>query len=180
MRTVVEIAKLAGLLEGEGSFGLQSFKDTVRVYPRLSFASTDEDVARWVAERLGARVIYRQPPKAYGAIVGTKPAYAVVISGARAAAWMMTCYVFLGARRRAKIREVLNKWRQFPPHPASRPATERALMGIPRRTRAECHPERRHQARGLCTQCYAREWQRTRRALRRSTVAIGRHEFLRG
>ena len=147
MVAMMDIAKLAGLLEGEGSFTVAP-RDGRHPVPRVQFCSTDEDVTVWVATMVGRRIVYRQPPKAYGAIVGTKPQFSVVEQGARAAGLMMTMYPFLHSRRRARIREILTAWRAAPSHAGGIASIRHRLFGF--NPRPTCHPERKRGGGGLC------------------------------
>ena len=157
MISALELGKLAGLFEGEGCFTLAN-RYGRHPCPRIQFSSTDEDVTRWVARRIGQAILYRQPPKAYGAIVGTKPQFAVVAQGARAVAWMMTLYPLLHLRRRAKIREIVEVWKQYPLNHGNLELIRRRLEGLPSKIAAGCHPSKPHEALGLCGACYMRQY----------------------
>lgn len=104
-----ELAWLAGLLEGEGSFGLHRKKDQERAYPIISLGMTDRDVVSQAAGLMGKGLT-----GPYGGLQGHKPWWNLTIYGAKAVAWMMTLYVLLGERRQARIREVLKYWRELP------------------------------------------------------------------
>lgn len=109
--SVKEIAWVAGLLEGEGSFGFAfSRKTTSAKNPIIALAMTDIDVveqARKVLDRenpiplkISAKTVDRN-----------KPLYRFTISGSKAVGWMMTIYPLMGARRRAKIHEIIALWK---------------------------------------------------------------------
>jgi hypothetical protein len=95
-----DIAWIAGILEGEGYFGLAN-RATVRIVVTM----TDEDVIRRVADILGAPSVRRTKEKAI-----LKAVFSTAINGKRAIAWMMTVYGFMGVRRRARIRLILSTW----------------------------------------------------------------------
>ena len=98
MRSVKNIAWLAGLVEGEGAF----------VYNHASLVmtinSTDFDVIDKAARILDAPV--RGPYKQRG--YGSKPIYRITVYGAE---WPLTLFSFLGERRRTRIKELLVPWR---------------------------------------------------------------------
>jgi hypothetical protein len=98
MRSTKDIAWLAGLVEGEGTFQYNHNSLLMTV------VSSDFDVIDRAAKILDATV--RGPYKQNG--FGTKPMYKVSAYGAE---WPMTLYSLLGVRRRAKIRELLTVWR---------------------------------------------------------------------
>lgn len=96
-----DIHWLAGLLEGEGSFGYKAWS------PRIGLQTTDADVV----ER--AAVLLQREPK--GPLMrdrNRKPIWYVQVYGAEAAAWMMTLYCLLGKRRKGQIRGALERWRK--------------------------------------------------------------------
>ena len=107
------IAWLAGLLEGEAYFCLQSGS------PGIRLAMTDLDVVLRATELLGAHSVNPQR-QADTAKDSWKPMYRTSVHGAVAAGWMMTIYPFLGARRREKIREILADWRSRKKRPMRR------------------------------------------------------------
>jgi hypothetical protein len=90
---------LAGLVEGEGCYKAQGGALALQI------GMTDRDVIERAARILGTRV-YVQPKTA-----PRKCIYATVVSGPRAAGWMMTLYSLMGERRKAKIKECLAAWR---------------------------------------------------------------------
>ncbi len=106
--TTLDIAWLAGLIEGEGSFSYQEHR--TRRHPRIMFDTVDRDVAEHFARLLGGTVYTRR-----GCGINSKThkqqVYAVRIGGVTAVGVMMTIYPLMGVRRRAKIRECLAIWR---------------------------------------------------------------------
>lgn len=101
---VKDVAWLAGLLEGEGCFGGKDM--------RIRMNMTDRDVVVRAATLLGvdARGPYQvvEPTKRGGS---HKPVWRMAVYGPRAAGWMMTLYLFMGARRRQEIEEALAEWK---------------------------------------------------------------------
>lgn len=95
-----DLAWLAGLLEGEGSFlhGPPSEPNRIRV----SLAMTDEDVVARAAVMLGVR--YKKEPSRNDK---WKPSYYLQVRGRRAARLMRQLHPLMGVRRRKKIEEVL-------------------------------------------------------------------------
>ena len=95
-----ELAWLAGLLEGEGSFFLVK-KKSGRSYPRVSLNMTDEDVIERAANLLG-RGHYpfpRKPPR--------KEQFALQIEGRGAVVLMEEILLFMGLRRSAQLNELI-------------------------------------------------------------------------
>lgn len=87
---------LAGLLEGEGAFDLHRGK-----YPRIRVGMTDRDVIGRAATLLGGKVRLSLKPKP------AKAMWHVEVSGAKALEAMTALLPFMGARRSAKIAEVI-------------------------------------------------------------------------
>lgn len=96
-----DIYWLAGLLEGEGCFGLLAFGQ-----PRIQLTMTDRDVIDRVAMIAGPAV--KGPYRQSG---NRQEVFAVTITGRKAAGWMMSIYPLMGQRRQSKIREALATWR---------------------------------------------------------------------
>ena len=109
------ITWLAGLLEGEGYFGVNGRR------PTMALGMTDEDVVRKAA-RIGGvghvRGPYRNPSSSK---LNHKPTWHwKVSSGAHVYALCAALYPFMGKRRAARIQEVMdafrNRTRGSPPH----------------------------------------------------------------
>ena len=101
MTTETELAWLAGLLEGEGSF----------CETRIHVAMTDRDVIERAAEILGGQVKEkRQPPgRIEGrAIYVRKPLFYCIVYGKRAKEAMVKLFSYMGKRRQAQIEEQLS------------------------------------------------------------------------
>lgn len=94
---------LAGILEGEGSFGIYGSSKV----PLLSMQSTDFDVAIKVAKLLNTNYTNIFPRKP-----GYKRIYNVAIRSTGAISWMMTLYSLMSIRRKSKIEEVINLWKK--------------------------------------------------------------------
>lgn len=107
--SAVEIAWLAGLLEGEGSF-LMIRSSKVYRYPQIVVNMTDRDVIVRVAGLFGGSV-YDIPRY----VEGRKLSYRAQITGSGAAQWMMDLYPWLGERRRSRIDKVLAEYRAQEP-----------------------------------------------------------------
>ena len=99
-KTVREIERLAGLLEGEGHFRWDR-------RPEISVQMNDRDVIEWAGKVLGAKRVLG--PYRYGK---RSPNYIVKVYGVLAAGWMMTLYSLLGLRRKAQIRKALARWKK--------------------------------------------------------------------
>ena len=123
----IDIAWLAGLLEGEGCFLVIRGK-----YPAIAVGMTDEDIIRRVAVMLKTEVSH------------SGNMYTTQISGFCAIPWMMTLYTLLGKRRREKIAKMIQLWKNTTQH--------RAPRGM--RFMATCHPDKVVHALSLCHTCY--------------------------
>ena len=110
MRSTLDICRLAGLLEGEGTFNTQRYIKSGKPYkyPRIQLSTTDQDVAQWAAGILGTNV--KGPYGPYSQ-KGRKPVWVCTVIGNVAAGWMMTLYMLLGARRKQQIASVLKWWK---------------------------------------------------------------------
>jgi hypothetical protein len=97
-----DIFWLAGLLEGEGCFGLSGAGGSIRI----SLNMTDLDIVERAANLLGGQVKKRKLSP------NRKQVYSTEIFSNRAAAWMMTLFPIMGDRRKDKIEESLNYWKQ--------------------------------------------------------------------
>ncbi len=107
--TMSDLHWLAGFLEGEGSFlsisNLSRNGKKRYWYPRISAASTDEDVIKRAGAIMNATV--------HGPYIrGThKPCWHLQTVCSNAIGWMMTLYPLMGVRRQVKITQVLNTWK---------------------------------------------------------------------
>lgn len=143
MKTIVNIAWLGGLCEGEASFSMK------RGAPKISLDMTDKDTVFKAAELFGVKVSsYVHQPKGKSTY---KPVYRCQVHSKRAIGWMMTLYSFFGLRRQAKVREILAMWK------ARRHDLRTSRGGI---TPSRCHPESPSRGFGLCMKCYMREWRK--------------------
>jgi len=99
--TTIDIAWLAGLLEGEGSFAFSKG-------PAIQVLMTDEDIISKARSLMS-------PTAKIGIETreNCKTRYYFSVSGSLAIQWMMTIYPFMGRRRREKIREIILKWKQM-------------------------------------------------------------------
>lgn len=94
---------LAGLLEGEGTFDLHKGR-----YARIRISMTDRDVLGRAAHLMGGRVrMTLHAP-------GLKPMFHTEVTGTRAEGIMRELLPYMGARRSAKIGEILGHlaWRR--------------------------------------------------------------------
>ncbi len=104
MTDPVTLAWLAGLLEGEGYFGLvPNWVGGKRYrYPRIGVNMTDRDVVERVAYFWGTQVQTLKPSG-----VSRKVAYRTQVSGKRAEMWMEALFPMMGARRQEQIAQTL-------------------------------------------------------------------------
>jgi hypothetical protein len=106
MITDLQVAWLAGLLEGEGSFMICDRTRSVSS-PKIVVSMTDRDVIEHVANLFG-RAVYTMPTRQ-----GYKQQWRVQVDGFAAASWMARLRSFMGDRRTAKIDEVLGGYLDF-------------------------------------------------------------------
>ena len=143
MIRTLDIAWIAGLLEGEGSFSI------LKGSPIVQMQSTDRDVIERAAGILGIK-FHDTPCKPRGPDY-YKPVWKIALSGTRAIAWMMTIYQFLGERRQEKVRGIIEQWK-------SAKSTPRGWRGT--RLMAMCHPDRVRCGNGLCRPCYMQKYRK--------------------
>ena len=135
-----DIAWFAGILEGEGHFHWHSS-------PCIALKMTDQDVVKRGARLCGYPVTSYQPK---GKLT-YKRVYSFQISGLRAIGWMMSLYSFMGMRRQARIRELLQRWHEKPGFARLHRREDRSAL---------CHPDQPWYAQGLCRRCYMRKYMR--------------------
>jgi hypothetical protein len=110
--STIDIAWLAGLLEGEACFCVCDRRVKDKTYKRIyiQLVMTDQDVVERAANLLGTSA----KPMPWRNNGMTKPTWRAYLCGDKAAGWMMTLYKLLGHRRQAKIRECLSAWKASP------------------------------------------------------------------
>lgn len=108
MRTI-DLAWLAGLMDGEGNFSLRTMMYKGTRYPGIGMhlVMTDKEPVERAASLVG------KPVYAYR-IKSGKTAYRLNAYGDLAASWMMVLYSMLSPRRQGKIRECLSVWKGRP------------------------------------------------------------------
>lgn len=100
--TVLDLAWLAGLFEGEGNVSINGKSLTVRI------KMTDEDVVTRAATIMGARIYSAPTPKRKA----RKPTWVAQAKGSAAAGVIMTLYPWLGFRRREQACKALTAWKR--------------------------------------------------------------------
>jgi hypothetical protein len=107
--TSLQVAWLAGLLEGEGSFRFQRRRGVI-----VQFTTTDLDIAERAAALLSVRPWgpYRDKYRE------RKPYWQVRVCSSRAVGLMFSVFSFLGERRRQQVKESLSEWRTVRAMPA--------------------------------------------------------------
>lgn len=105
----LDIAWLAGLLEGEGSFMMARNNVGGRTYryPKITVNMTDKDVIASAAKMFGTSV-YVMPQ--YNP--NLKPQWRATVQGSRAAALMRAVLPWMGNRRSARIGQILDEYDQ--------------------------------------------------------------------
>lgn len=96
----LDLAWMAGILEGEGYFGsiFNAVGGKRYKYPRIGVNMTDRDVVDKIADIWGCAVGVLPPTGR-----AKKVQYRAVIVGARAAFWMDKLFPWMGERRRSQI-----------------------------------------------------------------------------
>ena len=108
MTNMKEVAWIAGLLEGEGTFYMQSNR-----YLTLQYGSSDLDIVYRVAGIMKSHNKITEHKSKFRDGYIRKRHYRVTLSGILAAQWMMTIYPLMGVRRKAKIKEILIVWKAY-------------------------------------------------------------------
>jgi hypothetical protein len=140
---LLDIAWLAGILEGEGCFQMRrsgGYLGSVCIALQM----TDLDTVQKAAALFGSKVYGPHGP--YG--VSTQATYQTFCFGSTAASWMMTLYSFMGYRRKAKIKELLAVWKD-----------QRIMDGT---RKASCHPNQKRFAKDKCRVCYMKHYNQKR------------------
>jgi hypothetical protein len=106
-RSVRDLAWLAGIIEGEGSF-CDRFEGSGTPYTQLCM--TDLDVVIDVAKILGAPRVIRAKQDTRT----DKPLYRTNVYGRLAIGWMQTLYPLMHTRRQLKIRSLIETWKNKP------------------------------------------------------------------
>jgi hypothetical protein len=140
----IDVAWLAGLLEGEGNFEFVPVaKKAMDV--RINISMADRDVIERVAaitEATSKVRIYDRRGQA-GFRQHHQPLHCLCIRGYRAIRVMKQILPFMGNRRSEKIKMIIEAW------DGANHTRERHLPPT-------CHPDRRHYCQGLCRTCYSR------------------------
>lgn len=136
------VAWLAGLLEGEGTFG--AAKARRAQYPVVSVEMTDEDVVRRAADIMGIANVYRVEPRE----AEWSATFVARFSGHRAANWMRTLRPHMGRRRTRAIDRALAAYKPI-----------RLVDPPPTCVVGGC--AKPHESRGLCHKHYM-SWSRDR------------------
>jgi hypothetical protein len=112
------IAWTAGLLEGEGSFGMSGRSIAIGIN------MTDRDVIDRIAGVLGGHIFGPVNPRRPNHHL---PVWRAQLKGPNAAGWMMTIYEFLGTRRQGQVQRALSAWRSMR-YVRTSPATRSAIV----------------------------------------------------
>lgn len=142
---------LAGLLEGEGTFG-SNCDAKLRCYPVVSVTMCDAAVVFRAGRILGADAVSMREPE----LPEWRPTYTAKVAGARGAEWMRILRGLMGERRRAAIDISLAKY-----HPV--------LLVDPPTTCVVLECDKPHRGRGLCHKHYMM-WSRDRASGRAARI----------
>jgi hypothetical protein len=100
--TSKDLYYIAGLLEGEGCFGFYGC-------PSIQITMTDLDTVEKARMILDLKRVNKIRMQNKGS--NRQDQYALNVSGDVAIQWMMTLYSLMSIRRKAKIREIISKWK---------------------------------------------------------------------
>lgn len=103
---LVDLAWLAGLLEGEGYFCAASGGNNTKPLPRIVLSMCDEDIVQRAATLMNSKA---SPPQMFPSRPNNKPICTTTKTGREAADLMIQLLPFMGARRAAQISAVLGK-----------------------------------------------------------------------
>jgi len=131
---------VAGLLEGEGHFGIA--RTASGDYPLIELKMCAKDIVSRAGVALGIVAIQRREPRR----PGWRPTYVAKVSGSKAAEWMKSLRQLMGTRRTTAIDLALSRY-----HPVRlvNPPAQCTVLG--------CHAS--HRSRGLCHKHYM-SWMR--------------------
>lgn len=101
------IAWIAGLLEGEGTFGVSNTHS-----PFLAVQMNDKDVLEQAQLIMDAKLY--GPYKHRRGDRYDLPHYRLALYGVPAISWMMTVYTLLHKRRRKRIKSIIEWWKERP------------------------------------------------------------------
>lgn len=142
--TELEIAWLAGLLEGEGCFRVRKsggYKGSVSI----SLQMTDEDVVKRVADLFGTKIWGPHGP--YGA--SKLETWQTLIIGHEAAKLMEKLLPYLGRRRGEKVKTLL--------------IHQKTLRDLSPNKNPVCHPEKKYFSKNMCTSCYMKDYHKRKK-----------------
>jgi hypothetical protein len=108
MNDLIDIAWLAGFIEGEGYINCDRHKSLLRVTANQKDREPLDKVCRIVGGNITiAKAGYLRRPN---------PIFTWQVAGSRAAGVIMTLYSFLSARRKAQALQALNLWKSHRSH----------------------------------------------------------------
>lgn len=111
-----ELYWLAGILEGEGCFGLYAIGRSGHKYPRIQLTMCDEDIVTRAIMFMGGKVHGPYKKK------NRKPRWVGYVPSGKAIAMMRQLFPLMGKRRRKKILEIIKAWSREPvPRKLGRP-----------------------------------------------------------
>lgn len=103
--SVKDIAWVAGLLEADGCFQARNGHN-----PTIQLVMTDPDTVVKFARIVNSWCAVQQKARTSAG----RPIYRSNLYGKQAMSWMMTIYPLMSLRRKAKIRELLEIWKNKP------------------------------------------------------------------
>jgi hypothetical protein len=106
MTSIKQIAWVAGILEGEGSFGFSNNSKC----PCIWLGMSDIDVIRGVRNIIDPSYAINIHGIKDNRLPHYKKQYRITVNGIRAIQWMMTIYPLMSRRRKDRIKQLLSTW----------------------------------------------------------------------
>lgn len=103
----LDAAYVAGLMDGDGCYGIYDHPDMQQKNPHIQLAMTDKDVVTWVAKLIQRKVTYREPGP------GRKPVYALQLSSTPAVNFAREVYPYMRLKRKRDIVKKMLCWKKM-------------------------------------------------------------------
>lgn len=106
----LDAAYVAGLMDGDGCYGMYDRPGMKQKSPQIQLAMTDKDVVTWVANLIQRKPTWRQP-------IGKnrKPVYALQLSATTAVNFAREVFPYMRLKRKRDIVKKMLRWRSRVP-----------------------------------------------------------------
>lgn len=105
MITINQIHWVAGILEGEGSFGLTNKGKSPAIWISMTDADVIERLRNIIDPSMSISITKDERKESY------KDSFRFTINSKKAIQWMMIIYSLMSIRRKAKIRDIISAWK---------------------------------------------------------------------